>query len=457
MTAMAKLHGKLPHDKAVLAWSLLSGLPAVLLAIVLLWEKNHNSALQWTLSLTMIACWLSFAAVARNQVVRPLQTIANLLLALREGDYSLRAHEAHRGSPLDNALAEINELGSVLEAQRRGAVEATALLRKVMEEIDVAVFAFDDHRALRLVNRAGERLSAQPGERLLGRSAEVLGLAECLDGEASRMLATTTFPGAQGRWGLRRTQFREGGRPHQLLVIADLSQPLREEELKAWQGLVRVLGHELNNSLAPIKSIAGSLGTALRREPRPLDWEADMYAGLGIIAARAEGLANFLQAYSRLARLPPPSIVSCRLAELVERVVALERRLSVELLTGPAVELRCDPAQIEQALINLVQNAVDSALGQHSEDGIAASVRLNWRSDGATVEIRIEDNGPGIAQTANLFVPFFTTKPEGSGIGLVLCRQIAENHGGSLSLTNREDGATGCIAILRLPLLHPHK
>ena len=268
--------------------------------------------LQWSLSFVVIACWLAFAAIARNHVVRPLQTMANLLLALREGDYSFRARGAKYDDPLGEILAEINALGSVLQTQRRGAIEATALLRTVMEEIDVAVFAFDQDQVLRLVNRAGERLLAQPGERLLGRSAEAIGMANCLEGDPSRLLASTAFAGSHGRWGLRRSQFREDGRPHQLIVIADLSQPLREEELKAWQGLVRVLGHELNNSLAPIKSIAGSLGTTLRREARPPDWEDDLRSGLDIIATRAEGLERFLQAYSRLARIPPPVARSLR-------------------------------------------------------------------------------------------------------------------------------------------------
>jgi nitrogen fixation/metabolism regulation signal transduction histidine kinase len=232
-----------------------------------------------------------------------------------------------------------------------------------------------------------------------------------------------------------------------------LSQPLREEELKAWQRLVRVLGHELNNSLAPIKSIAGSLSAALRRKPRLPDWEEDMHGGLEIIAARAEGLARFMEAYSQLARLPPPAFGSCRLEELVQRVIALETRMPVTLRGGPPLELRCDSAQIEQALINLIKNAVDAALEQRGAGGEAAGVRLGWRRDGGAVVMQIEDDGPGIAQTANLFVPFFTTKPAGSGIGLVLCRQIAENHGGSLMLNNRHD-APGCIAILSLPLSH---
>jgi nitrogen fixation/metabolism regulation signal transduction histidine kinase len=446
--------GKLPHDKAVAVYALLAGLPAVVVALGLLWGRTHVPALQWLLTIVVVGCWLAFAVVARDRVVRPLQTMANLLLALREGDYSFRASGAKHDDPLGEILAEINELGDVLQTQRRGAIEATALLRTVMEEIDVAVFAFDQEQVLRLVNRAGERLLAQPSERLLARAAGAIGLADCLEGEPSRLLPAAVFSGSPGRWGLRRTQFREDGRPHQLVVIADLSQPLREEELKAWQGLVRVLGHELNNSLAPIKSIAGSLGTLVRRETRPSDWEDDLRSGLDIIATRAEGLARFLQAYSRLARIPPPSLAPCDLAELVQRVIALESRLPVSLLGGPALQIRCDAAQVEQTLINLVRNAVEAALEQRMGGRTDSGVRLGWRRDGVMAEISIEDDGPGIAQTANLFVPFFTTKLEGSGIGLVLCRQIAENHGGSLDLRNR-DGATGCVAVLRLPLTAP--
>jgi two-component system nitrogen regulation sensor histidine kinase NtrY len=319
-----------------------------------------------------------------------------------------------------------------------------------MEEINIAIFAFDAERKLRLANHAGQLLLAKPAERILGRDATALGLAECLDGEPARLLAVA-FPGGTGRWGMRRSEFREGGRPHQLVVIADLSRTLREEELQAWQRIVRVLGHELNNSLAPIKSIAGSLSLLLKTPQRAPDWESDMRSGLDIIGARAESLARFMHAYARLARLPQPTLASCELAPLVQRVVALETRLPAQILSGPPTVLMCDAAQIEQLVINLVKNAVEAALEQRALGHPEASVRLSWRKAPGVVEVLVEDDGPGIAQATNLFVPFFTTKPEGSGIGLVLCRQIAENHGGTLTLVNRED-ASGSIATLRLPI-----
>ncbi len=438
------------HEQRVFYYALLSGLPAVVSSIWMLWSNDYQPKEQWTLVLFLVLCWLGFAFALREQVVRPLQTMANLLTALREGDFSTRARGANRDEPLGDVLAEINLLGGVLQEQRIGALEATALLRTVMEEIDVAIFAFDGNETLRLVNRAGQELIAQPAERILGRQAADLDLADCLAGDETRVLSRT-FAGGAGRWGMRRTKFREGGLPHHLVVIADLSQPLREEELKAWQRLVRVIGHELNNSLAPIKSIAGSLTTMLKRPVRADDWETDMLGGLEIIESRAEGLNKFMQSYARLAKLPAPHKRPCELAPLLRRIVTLERRASVQLREGPALTVSLDAAQIEQVLINLLKNAVEAAPETGQSGGPTCCVWVGWRKAPGHVEIIVEDDGPGIANPQNLFVPFFTTKPSGSGIGLVLCRQIAENHGGSLSLQNR-DGATGCIARLRLPI-----
>jgi nitrogen fixation/metabolism regulation signal transduction histidine kinase len=435
---------RLAHERAVFFQALLAGLPAIVVALALLWGEDHTTKVQWTLTLLIVGCWLGFAAAVENRVVRPLQTMANLLSALREGDFSVRARGARRDEPLGDVMTEINTLSRTLQEQRLSALEATALLRTVMEEIDVAIFAFDAAAKLRLANHSAQILLGKPAERILGRDAAELGLADCLTGEPGRLL-TIAFPGGgTGRWGMRRSQFREGGRPHQLVVIADLSRSLREEETRAWQRLVRVLGHELNNSLAPIKSIADSLSGLLRREQRAPDWETDMRSGLEVIESRADGLGRFMQSYARLARLPAPTRAPCEIAPLVARVIALEKRLPVQIVGSPPVTLACDAAQIEQVLINLVKNAVEAA----QETG--GGVRIGWKKTAAHLEFLVEDDGPGIANATNLFVPFFTTKPEGSGIGLVLCRQIAENHGGRLILENRTE-RSGCLARLTLP------
>jgi len=340
-------------------------------------------------------------------------------------------------------LLEINSLGETLRVQRLGAFEATALLRTIMAEIDVAVFTFDPERRLRLVNRAGEHLLGKPIDKLLGKQARDLGLAACLEANEDAPLSLT-FPGATGRWGVRRSTFREHGLPHELLVLTDLSRTLREEERRAWQRLVRVLGHEMNNSLAPIKSLAGSLEALLRKEPRPQDWQDDARSGLKSIAARADSLSRFMEAYARLARLPPPQKEYFDLGELIRRVVNLEPRLNVNIAAGPEIKTMADAAQIEQLLINLLHNAVDAALETNG------SVTIGWRAAGDCAEIFIIDEGPGIMNPTNLFVPFFTTKPDGSGIGLTLSLQIAEAHGGSLTLGNRRD-RQGAEALLRLP------
>lgn len=417
--------------------------PAAVIALIILWSGDYSAKVQWTLTIFIFGCFAGFISSVREHLIRPLQTMTNLLAALREGDYSIRARGARENDALGEALLEVNLLGETLRVQRLGAFEATALLRTIMAEIDVAVFTFDPGRRLRLVNRAGERLLGRPMDKLLGRSAEELELAVCLDSNEDAPL-TLNFPGASGRWGIRRSTFRERGLPHELLVLTDLSRTLREEERRAWQRLVRVLGHEMNNSLAPIKSLAASLETLLQRRPRPADWQDDARSGLKSIAARADALSRFMEAYARLARLPPPQKEDVDLGELARRVVKLEPRLRVNLLPGPEARISADAAQIEQALINLVHNAVDASL----ETG--GVVSMGWRANGDCVEVFIDDEGHGIMNPTNLFVPFFTTKPEGSGIGLALSRQIAEAHGGSLSVSNRTD-RSGAEAVLRLP------
>ena len=417
--------------------------PALIIAMSILWFGNFSAKVQWTLTIVIVVFAAGFISTARDHVVHPLQTMSNLLAALREGDYSIRARGARPDDALGEVLLEVNTLGETLRVQRLGAFEATALLRTIMAEIDVAVFTFDPDRRLRLVNRTGENLLGQPMDKLLGKTAKDLGLDACYDVDQDEPL-TLSFPGGSGRWGVRRSTFRERGLPHELLVLTDLSRTLREEERRAWQRLVRVLGHEMNNSLAPIKSLAGSLETLLRREPLPRDWKEDADSGLRSISARADSLSRFMQAYTRLAKLPPPQKEDVDLGELVQRVVNLEPRLKVQIVPGPQLHIRADAAQIEQVLINLVHNAVDAAL----ETNGAASVR--WREAGDCSEVLIQDEGPGIMNPANLFVPFFTTKPEGSGIGLTLSQQIAEAHGGTLTLSNRKD-RTGAEALLRLP------
>ncbi len=443
MTAKAR-RARMYYERRIFFLALMAGLAGSATALIMLWTGNHDPKTQWTLTVLIAGFWLGFAAAVRERVVFPLRTLSNLLAALQEGDFSVRARGANIDDALGEVMQQVNAMGGTLREQRLGALEATTLLRKVIGEIDVAIFAFDNQQLLRLVNRAGEKLLAKPSERLIGRSAGELDLADCLEGESARILQMT-FPSGPGRWGLRRSTFREHGLPMQLLVIGDLTRPLREEELQAWQRLVRVLGHELNNSLTPIKSIAGSLESLVAGDALPADWQEDMRRGLAVISARSESLSRFIGAYARLAKLPRPTLAPLDVARWVRRVVGLETRLPVSVQAGPDLMIHADADQLEQLLINLLRNATDAAL----ETG--GGVRVGWRKNAAYVEVKVEDDGPGLSNTGNLFVPFFTTKPGGSGIGLVLSRQIAEAHGGALTLENRRIGL-GCEARLRLPL-----
>ena len=439
----SKPDGRLRFDQRILLLALTAGFPAAVIALILLWTGDYTPKVQWTLTVFLVGVWTGCSFSVRHRVVLPLQTLSNLLAALRESDFSIRARGASGDDPLGAVMLEVNVLASTLHDQRLGALEAGALLRTVMVEIDVAVFTFDGAQTLRLVNRAGERILAQPGEQLLGRTAAELGLGACLAGSSPR-IEDVAFPGASGRWEVRRTTFRQGGRPHQLLVLADVSRPLRDEERQAWQRLIRVIGHEINNSLAPIKSIAGSLESMLASDAMPDDWNEDMRRGLAVIAARSDSLSRFTTAYARLAKLPAPRVDTVQVPELVRRIAGFETRLPIHV-DGPDVEIRADPDQLEQLLINLVHNASDAALQT------GGAVAVGWKREGRGFELWIDDEGSGLTNASNLFVPFFTTKPGGSGIGLVLSRQIAEAHGGTLTLDNRAD-RRGCRAYLRLPI-----
>ena len=434
---------KLRYDRRILLLTIAAGGPGIVVSLLLLWAGDYSTQSVVTAGVVMVVLWALAASSLRHRIVFPLQTMANLLEALRESDFSFRARGATRDDPLGETLFEINALADTLRDERLGSLEATALLRTVMSEIDVAVFAFDDQHKLRLVNRAGERLLGRPVEQLMWRTAEDISLAACLDGSAPRVL-NIAFPGGSGQWQVRLGSFRQGGLPHTLVVLSDVNLPLRQQEREAWHRLIRVLGHELNNSLAPIKSIAGSLESIASQDPMPDDWREDMRRGLGIIAGRTDALSRFTSAYTALARLPRPNMREVDLSALVERVARLEMRKVIQVETGAAVAVQADPDQLEQLLINLMRNAVDAAL----ETG--GAVRVGWHQNSHRVSVYIDDEGPGLANVSNLFVPFFTTKPQGSGIGLVLGRQIAEAHGGTLTLEPRA-GAKGARATLTLP------
>jgi nitrogen fixation/metabolism regulation signal transduction histidine kinase len=437
----ARVHWSL--EQAVFGLALLAGSPAAVALAWIVWGQHYSFEVRWTLAVVVAVVWVGCAIAAHQMVTRVLYLAANLLGALHEGDYSIRGTGAKPGSAADLVLKEINSLGDTLQRQRSEAVESTALLTSVMGAIDVAVFAFDMDEKLVLANPAAERLLNAGSSPLLGRYARDLGLERYLMGDTPRLI-DRPFGRDSGRLELRRSTFRRDGKPHQLLVFADLSRALREEEQQAWQRIVRVLSHEINNSLTPIKSIAHSIKRMIARAP-DTPRAAEIQEGLNLIETRSGALGRFLRAYAQLAKLPKPQERRIHVKPLAARIAELENRLPIEVRATEDVEVEADPDQLEQLLINIVRNAVDATL---ETDG---KVWIDWKTVDGYLQLTVDDEGPGLPDTSNLFVPFFTTKPTGSGIGLALSRQIAEAHGGSLALENRTD-ARGCRAVLRLPL-----
>jgi nitrogen fixation/metabolism regulation signal transduction histidine kinase len=436
----------LSRERRALLLSLLATLPAVATALLLLASSPFTSGVRWLAGSILVASWVSGAFLVERQLVRSMQSISNVLGALRDGDFSVRAHRRGDSGALDTVFAEINAFAQTLSRQRAGAGEVSALLAKVIAEVDVAVFAFDRELQLKLVNHAGERLYEPSAAPRLGAHASKLGLLPLLQGPTPRTVELP-FPGGPGQWELRRSTFRLEGLPHELLVLSDLRRALREEERQAWQRIIRVIGHEINNSLAPIHSIASDLRLALNlpSAERPADFEQDLVRGLAIIDRRSASLERFMTSYARLAKLPAPRLAAVDVNTWLHRVVDLERRMVVRLSAGPPLVIQGDEDQLDQLLINVIRNAVDAA----SETG--GEVEVSWRKIARTLEVLVKDDGPGVADTRNLFVPFFTTKPDGSGIGLVLSRQICEAHRGTLTLESRTD-RSGAIARLLLPL-----
>lgn len=452
---------RLSFERRLRMWLGAFALPSLLLV----WLACRAYSYEWPVTCLCLvgtaALWGIVATYFFESIIRPLQTLSNIVAALREDDYSFRARGARRGDAMGDLALELNALAGMMQRQRSSAMDALALADRVMRSMQSPVLAFDDDENLRLMNASAERaFHLLPGTSL-GRSARELNLQALLRSKDESVYSAgagdeTLQEEAPARWSVRRSGFRLYGVPHTLLVLSDVGAALREEERQAWQRLIRVLAHEINNSLTPIKSIASMLlgrpfRLAAEHTTQDLD---DLRRGLAVIENRSDSLNRFLQGYQQLSRLPPPRMREVRVHTLVEHTVPLEPRLRVEVEPSPDTLVSADPDQLQQLLINLLKNAADAALDPEAP-ALHPAVQLQWKKHAGMLVLQITDNGPGLANPANLFVPFYTTKPEGAGIGLTLSRQIAAVHHGSVTLRNRTDGH-GCIAEVSLPLMPPH-
>src|SRR5215469_6883049 len=360
-TSRPKKRTRLLYENRISLYAFFVALPGLLVSAVLVWTQPWTIGSRLALIGVEIFVWWLLAMALQEQTIRPLQTLANVIGSLREEDYSFRARNAVADDALGELSLEVNSLADMLSDEKVKTIEATALLQRVVDEIDAPLFAFDPASVLRLVNPAGEHLLRQAEARMLGRTADQLKLQPCLEAD-NESLVELNLNDSQARWLLRRSSFRQNGVPHTLIVLSDVSRALREEERRAWQRLIRVLGHELSNSLAPIKSIAGSLGSRVSSTPMDAAVRDDLQRGLGIIEARSASLHRFLEAYRKLAQMPTPILREIPLAPLVARAAGLETRIKVRVLAGPDIIFPADPDQLEQMFINLVRNAADAVL-----------------------------------------------------------------------------------------------
>src|SRR3954452_2399516 len=411
LRASSRKRARLLYENRISVYAFLVAVPGLLVSAIFVWLQPWTVGARLALIAAELVAWWLLALALQEQTTRPLQTLANVIGSLREEDYSFRARNATAEDALGELSLEVNALADMLSSEKVRNIEATALLQRVVDEIDAPLFAFDPSLSLRLVNPAGEHLLRQSKARMMGRKAAELGLHDCLSA-ANETVVELNVGEAQARWLLRRSSFRQHGVPHTLVVLSDVSRALREEERRAWQRLIRVLGHELSNSLAPIKSIAGSLNSRVQATNLDVAVRSDLQRGLEIIEARSASLHRFLEAYRRLAQMPAPALREITLAPLIARAAGLETRLRVCVQPGPDLSFQADPDQLEQMLINLIRNAADAVLEtrasaaeeQSSKEATEKNgVLVRWDAGTEDVTLSIEDEGPGLLNPANVF------------------------------------------------------
>jgi nitrogen fixation/metabolism regulation signal transduction histidine kinase len=403
----------------------------------------------WAVFATCLACVVPIAIITIRSQVQPILSLFRALegtvASYRDGDFSFSLHWA-QNDELADLISAHNALGDVLREQRLDLVQRELLLDTMVQNTPVAMLLVLESGAARgtvvYANTAARQLLAE-GRRLEGHQLrDLLDHAAPALGEALARGGDGLFTAGEGEdeqvWHLARSSFSLNGRRHELLLLRHLTTELRRQEVQTWKKVIRVISHELNNSLAPLASLAHSGAELVRRgqvERLPQILET--------IGERTRHLESFILGYARFAKLPTPRLESCAWDGFVARLAAQVRFTVVgELPAEPAL---LDPAQMEQALLNLLKNA-------HESGSAPEAVELHIRRAPDAVRIDVFDRGSGMndAVLTNALVPFYSTKRSGTGLGLALAREIAEAHGGRILLANRDGG--GLAVTLVLPL-----
>ena len=375
---------------------------------------------------------------------RPLAPVLSMFRALsgtvtsyRDGDFAFSL-AWNRNDELGDLVTAHNKLGDTLRRQREALVQRELLLDTMVQNTPVAMVLCDPgghivygNLAARKLLADGRRLEGLRFEDLMAAAPEALREAVERGGDG---LFLVERDGEEDVFHLARSGFRLNGRPHELFVLRHLTAELHRQEVRTWKKVIRVISHELNNSLAPVASLAHSGSELLKRGKHE-----QLEKVFTTIAERARHLEQFIQGYARFAKLPTPRVETIGWSELVDRL----RTQVVFQLDGvlPDAPARFDPAQLEQALVNLLRNA-------HESGSPADGVSLRVRRIPSGVAIEVCDRGPGMTETvlSNALLPFYSTKRGGTGLGLALVREIAEAHGGRVALANRKDSGL-CVTI----------
>jgi two-component system, NtrC family, nitrogen regulation sensor histidine kinase NtrY len=438
----------MPFERRLFLSILWAGIPGIALAFLLLWSSTYSLSHKLEATVLVLLLWWSSCLSAKDLVIRSLRRVSNIITALKEENVSTRAHQAVPGDALGDIVTEVNQISRTLGVERLKAIDSLELMRRVTSEAGAGILVVSLDGRLRMVNRTAAKLLGGEEEALLRKTARELDIEELVSGPQSKK-PFHIFPNDEGRWIVRRTTFRQKGVPHQLVVITEASEALRAEERLAWQRIIRVIGHEINNSLAPIKSLARTLARIAANSKLPMQVQNDLDRGLTVIGDRAESLNGFLQQFAELAKLPSPARSVVNLQLLLESIIRLKPSFRVTILPSPEARIHVDSHQFERVLINLITNAIE-AVSATAKTEFSDMVTVAWQVVRGDLILWVTDRGVGAPDEANLFVPFYTTKERGSGIGLVLSRQIVEGHGGTLILQNRKD-TTGCIAQVKIP------
>lgn len=429
--------------------SLLTSIPLFLLLVAVMIYANISVYLiLLTVLISSLVMVYSHSKLHQKSAYQ-FRSLSNLLDAMVQGDYSLRARPSDGDEALNELVDSINSLSLRLNKQRIETTESQLLLTTVINHIDVAILALNENNELVLTNPAAKKLLQIPAELQefdLTESFSQFDQIAAMNSGNSQVMSLS-FANQQGKFNVHLEEYRENGKPQKLVFITDVSTMLRSEERNAWQALVRVISHEINNSLAPIASLSQSLRRLLARKEDLESHKDYLIEGLSIISQRSNSLTEFVNSYKQIASLPEPKKQANSVLELVNKTVALYPDESIEVRNIDDITLFIDAVQFEQVLINLVKNAIEAI----KNTGEAGKVVIHGQVNGTVFTLSLVDDGTGVSNVGNLFVPFYTTKSKGSGIGLVLCRQIVEAHGGKVSLTNRV-GLSGCIATIELPL-----